>query len=52
MSYNCDECGVHVSHGTKMIRKVTETRNKTYPSGGVGFETVVEKSVCSKCKGE
>lgn len=45
----CENCGRVTNSREKMTRKVVETREKEYPNGGKGFETVREIALCENC---
>ena len=62
MSYRCQMCGTARPAGEAPVRKVLETRRRSYPvrrdptdsaavidSGGAGVEIVREASICPEC---
>jgi len=49
--YICQKCKKVQSSRTPSFKEVVETREKTYPKGGVGTEIVKEIMVCPSCYG-
>lgn len=47
--YKCEQCGRIIVKGVKQFKKVVQTREKRYPTGHTGHETVKELNVCPDC---
>lgn len=50
--FRCDRCNKKVAAHTKQCKRIVAKREKTYPGGGKGWETVREESLCPTCSRE
>jgi hypothetical protein len=47
--FNCEYCGEPSQPGEKAKKVVIEAKKKVYPGGHIGYETIKEITVCTKC---
>lgn len=48
--FKCEKCDRQTESKEKMSKIPVKTREKTYPGGYTGHETVKEISICKECR--